>query len=665
MVGLGAGRVAVSPRLRARGGPALVATIVALAAYAPALQPERRLAGRDLLVLFEPLHRRVAEAWREGRLIERDPTRGCGTPTVPDPLAQVLYPPALLRAALPFDLGFGLWFVAHSALAGAGAAHLSRRLGASPRGACLAAVGGAVAGPVLSACRTPNLLAGAAWAPWALAAFLDLAACWRPRAAALGALAVTMAVLAGGAPVLVLLAPGVGVLLLAVAWARWRTLLPAAARVGGATALGALLAAIHLVPFALFLPETPRAGGVALQEAGRWSMHPLRLLETVVPGLTPQTSDIFMRLLQKSFVPFGGPLHPSVQLGLPIVVLGALVAWRGDRRARGLGLACALWLLIALGAYTPVFASLRALPLFGDWRYPEKAIILVAVVLPALAGAGLRQVAPRLRAPVLGLTATLLLSGALVDPTVVFTLPRALIDTPPAVAQAVRAAEATRPAADAPGRFLRLARPERPDTLATGDDPAAGAVAVRADHLAVLQEDLPGRYGLQAFSAYGPMINRRLGPYLESVATRDEVGEAVGFDLARMADDACVAHVLQQGGRLVHQAVPPRARLVQGRGRARVVAHGAERLEVAVELETPGRLYVAEGYVPGWHARVEPGGEELPLEPARTAFFAVPLPPGTYRVVLEYRTPGLAAGAGLSVVGLALVLSLALRRGRG
>ncbi|MBX3470089.1 MAG: hypothetical protein KF878_24705 [Planctomycetes bacterium] len=119
----------------ARWGPAAVALVLALAAYAPALHPERRLAGRDLLVLFEPLHRRVAEAWREGRLPERDPYRGCGTPTVPDPLAQVLYPPALLRAALPFDLGWALWFPLHAALAGAGAAHLARRLGASPRAA--------------------------------------------------------------------------------------------------------------------------------------------------------------------------------------------------------------------------------------------------------------------------------------------------------------------------------------------------------------------------------------------------------------------------------------------------------------------------------------------------------------------------------------------------
>src|SRR5690606_29026119 len=162
-----------------------------------------------LLVLFEPLHRRVAEAWREGRVIERDPTRGCGAPTVPDPLAQVLYPPALVRAALPFDAGFALWFALHSALAGAGAGHLARRLGA----------------------------------------------------AALGALAVGMAALAGGAPVLVLLAPGVGVVLLALAWGRWRTLPGAALRVGGATALGALLAAAHLVPFLWFLPETPRAEG--------------------------------------------------------------------------------------------------------------------------------------------------------------------------------------------------------------------------------------------------------------------------------------------------------------------------------------------------------------------------------------------------------------------
>lgn len=639
----------------ARWGPAAVALVLALAAYAPALHPERRLAGRDLLVLFEPLHRRVAETWREGRLPERDPYRGCGTPTVPDPLAQVLYPPALLRAALPFDLGWALWFPLHAALAGAGAAHLARRLGASPRAACLAAAGAALAGPVLSACRTPNLLAGAAWTPWLLAAFVDLSAGWRPRAAALAAVAVGMTALAGGAPVLVLFAPGAAVTLVALARGRWHVLPGAAARAGLATALGVALAGAHLVPFALFLPETARAGGIDLQEAAQWSMHPLRLLETVVPGLTPQTSDVVRRLVERSFGAFGAPLHPSVHLGLPVVLLAFLA--RG-RAALALGLACALWTVIALGGYTPLFAALRALPLFGDWRYPEKGILLVAVVLPALAAAGLRAVPRRARTPVFAVAAALLASTPLADGTVLFTLPRAAVDAPPDVARRVREVDAGR---DEPGRFVRL-RPAAPvgDALARARDATERMAAVRRGHIEGLQEDLPGRWGIEAFAAYGPIINRRLRPYVLESVVRDEEGEVVDLDLARLADDACVAHALLRDGRLVHREVPPRVRLVEGKGEVRPLAREAARLDVVVDLETPGRLYVAEGHFTGWRARLA-GGQALPVEPARTAFMSVPVPAGRHRVVLEYRTPGLAAGAALSALGL-VGLALLLRR---
>ncbi|MCO5167706.1 MAG: YfhO family protein [Planctomycetes bacterium] len=637
--------------MSARWGPAAVALVLALAAYAPALHPDRRLAGRDLLVLFEPLHRRVAGTLREGRLPERDPFRGCGTPLVPDPLAQVLYPPALLRTALPFDLGWALWFPLHSALAGAGAAHLARRLGATPRGACLAAAGAALAGPVLSACRTPNLLAGAAWAPWVLAAFVDLARAWHPRAAALGALAVGMTALAGGAPVLVLLSPGVGVLLLALTWRRWRDLPLATTRVGLVTALGAALAGAHLLPFVLFLPETPRAEGISLLDAAQWSMHPLRLLEALVPGVTPQTSDVLRRLIQRSFGPFGAPLHPSVHLALPVVALA--LAARG-RAALGLGLACLLWTGIALGAYTPLFALLRGLPLFGAWRYPEKGILLVAVVLPALAGLGLRALPRVLRLPTFALAAALLLATPLVDGTVLFTLPRAAVDVPPPVARRVLEAET-------PGRFVRLQPVDADEAaLARAADAVERMAVVRRAHIDALQEDLPGRWGIEAFVAYGPIINRRLAPYVRDAVLRGANGEVVDLDLDRLADDACVTHALLRDGRLVRRGVPPRARLVEGRGDTHIAAQDAARLEVEVDLATPGRLYVAEGYFPGWRARLA-SGEALPVEEARIAFMGVPLPAGQHRVVLEYRTPGLAAGAALSAAAL-VALALLLRR---
>jgi hypothetical protein len=707
LVGRGA---AVTGRGRhlVRWGPAVVALALALAAYAPGLHPDRRLAGRDLLLLFEPLHRRVAAAWREGRVIERDATRGCGTPTLPDPLAQVFYPPALVRAALPFELGWALWFPLHAALAGAGAARLARALGASPRGACLAAAGGALAGPLLSACRTPNLLAGAAWTPWALAGFVELATGTKgrasapppgptgssgpgkdvvgvgggalarllsgarertgsgrrqARAAALSALAVGMIVLAGGVPILVLLAPGVGALLLAMAWDRPADLARGAARVAGATALGAALAGVHLVPFTRFLRETPRASGLSLEAASQWSMHPLRAVEFLVPGLTPQTSDAWFTLLRRSFHPFEAPLHNSVHLGAPIVLLAAmaLLRARADRRVLGLGLACALWLVVALGAYTPLFAPLRALPLFGDWRFPEKGLLPLAVVLPALAGLGLRALAPHARMAAFTATVVLLLAGTLADPTVVATLPRALVDGS-GVARDVLAAEAARPAPGAPGRYLRVARSRwSRQAMEQAPDAAAKVELIRASQVEVLQEDLPGRFGIDALVAYGPMVNKRLGPYLETTALRDEAGHVVGFDLPRLADEACVAHVLQDDLRLVHQAVPSRARLVEGRGRVRTLSHGPERLEVAVDLETPGRLYVAEGFFPGWQATTSTGAA-LEVEPAKGLFLSVALPAGTYQLTLVYRTPGLALGAGVSALALVLLAGLYLRR---
>ncbi|MCA8924466.1 MAG: hypothetical protein KDD82_21830, partial [Planctomycetes bacterium] len=269
-----------------RGAPLLVALLLALAAYAPALHPAEQLSGRDLLTLFYPLHARVAR----GEWV-RDPSRGAGAAVLPDPLAQVAYPPAALRAALPFDWGFKLFLLGHVVLAGVGAGLLARRLGAADAGVCLAAAGASLAGPVLAACRTPNLLAAAAWTGFAAVGFLELAQAGgqRRRGLLLVAGSVALGILAGGAGVV-----GLWGLLVAVAvpaWVGWRASPGAWLRIGAATGIGALLAGPHLVPFLLWLPETARgAEPFGLAEAARWSCHPLRWPEFVVPGLSAHTA---------------------------------------------------------------------------------------------------------------------------------------------------------------------------------------------------------------------------------------------------------------------------------------------------------------------------------------------------------------------------------------
>jgi hypothetical protein len=650
-------------------GPALVALLAATAAYAPALYADRQLAGRDLLTLYYPLFRHVSAAWAGEASFQRDPLRGAGQAVLPDPLAAVCYPPgAACWAGLPFDPAFKLYFLLHTALLGAGAASLARALGASSRGACLAAVAGALAGPVLSACRTPNLLAATAWSGFVLSAFVQLrhGGVRARRAAAGAALGAALMILAGGAEILLLLALVVAVAVPAAA-RQPRRILRGYAAIGGATALGVLLASVHLVPFKLWLPETLRGtiasqGTIPLEEATRWSLHPLRLLETVVPVISPSTlapwRPGFYESVYASFQPFGKPLHASVHLGLPVVIL-ALLGARRSRRALGVALGGLVWLAIALrvGDSTPGWEALRALapPLFGTWRYPVKTLLPLSVIVAALAGVGLRRVPEVKQVAVCVATCLLLVATPLVDRDVIPTLPLSAFQTPPGPAAKILAHEATRDGA--PGRYLRLHRIESP--------PGAEFAEIRQAHLDELRENLPALHGIEGLLSYGPFANRRLDPYLLSI--RRDAPEF--FDRERLRQDACVAYVLDAEG--LHTVEPaPRVQLEEGQGEVTLTRLEADRVEVRVDLRTPGRVYVAEGFDAAWRAWTLPehpaagaaARAPVALEEGRGLGIRAALPAGRYRLVLSYRARGVWTGLGLTLLGLVVVAGLWLRR---
>ncbi len=87
-----------------------------------------------------------------------------------------------------------------------------------------------------------------------------------------------------------------------------------------------------------------------------------------------------------------------------------------------------------------------------------------------------------------------------------------------------------------------------------------------------------------------------------------------------------------------------------------------EELRVAVEVPRPTALIVTNDWVPGWSATID--GAEAALHPALVTALAVEVPSGAHEVVLTYRTPRLAAGAAMSLLGLSLLVTVLVARGR-
>lgn len=90
---------------------------------------------------------------------------------------------------------------------------------------------------------------------------------------------------------------------------------------------------------------------------------------------------------------------------------------------------------------------------------------------------------------------------------------------------------------------------------------------------------------------------------------------------------------------------------------------GTNSLSGDITVSEEKLLVVQIPYSTGWSAAVD--GQPAELLRADTAFLGLMLAPGSHHIELTYRTPGLAAGAALSLAGLAVFLLLLLRGRRG
>jgi hypothetical protein len=152
---------------------------------------------------------------------------------------------------------------------------------------------------------------------------------------------------------------------------------PLRALAAGAVAF--LLAAVQLVPALARLADSARAGGLGWEQAARWSMSPLRLLELVLPRLLGDPARLDEGLY------FGWGLHdldfPYLLLltpGLPVLVLGVAAIVSGGVPRRALwGVLATGGLLLALGRHAPALAlAFDAIPGLSSVRYPEKFFLL-------------------------------------------------------------------------------------------------------------------------------------------------------------------------------------------------------------------------------------------------------------------------------------------------
>ena len=343
-------------RLLRPGWPAFLLLLTAVI-VAVLLVPPGQAFGSELSDLpgqFASWRTFAVESIRAGHFPLWNPYTYSGEPFLGGFQSALLYPPNLVFLLLPLSRAIDLSILAHLLILGWGMWVWAERRGLHPLAGFLAG-----AALVLSGAVYPHVYAGhlsnlcsMAWAPWILS---GLESWWRDRRR--GGLfeasgAICLQILAGHSQYVFLTALAAGLFGLLASITEppvRRRALPAVA----ACYLGAaLLAAAQLFPGFAALGESARQAQ-SFDQASIFSFPPENFLTLFAPGF------------------FGDPLHAGYwgrwyiqemsvfigAAGIVLVLVGSTHSAHG-RRARWDLAVCGLLLLLALGAYTPLYHPL-------------------------------------------------------------------------------------------------------------------------------------------------------------------------------------------------------------------------------------------------------------------------------------------------------------------
>ena len=167
---------------------------------------------------------------------------------------------------------------------------------------------------------------------------------------------------------------------------------------------------------------------------------------------------------------------------------------------------------------------------------------------------------------------------------------------------------------------------------------------------------VPGANGMQVVETSDQMPRVSLISEAQVVAGRDEI-------FAAMED----AFFEPRQTVILETAPNPAPVKSDSPGVVKITGSGIDFLEIEAEVASPTILLVTDVFTSGWRARALPGSSQQRYEvvPANYILRAIPLAAGSHRIRMEYTSPGLALGLGVSAFAWIFWLGLALWPHRG
>ena len=348
------------------------------------------LARGDMFLYFYPYWETASEALQNGRIPLWNPNIFMGAPLLANSQVGFFYPlnwPVWLLFPTPYAINASI--LLHLCIAGFGAFLAARRvMGVDWSGGLVTAVAFALGGYLTAQIEHINQLQGLAWLPWFLVVLGPVAKpTWRTLARQSIAIAFLFALqlLAGHMQTTFITGVGLGVWLIAQLVEKRFLRSSGAAESGGpaywirfaplivGAGAAALLAAVQLLPTLELTALSSREGGLAPNEVLSFSLHPLHLARSLLPGYGQSIFSEYATLLP-----------------LTLLALACFGAWQWRRRPNVF--AALVWslsgLFLALGVFNPLYWLLARLPGFNLFRVPARWLSLYALGAALLAGVG-------------------------------------------------------------------------------------------------------------------------------------------------------------------------------------------------------------------------------------------------------------------------------------
>jgi len=373
----------------------LILVVLGILFFADFLFSSKNFYFRDILNFHYPLRRVLIDSYAQGEFPLWNPFIYFGQPMLANPNYLAFYPTNLLHLIFPFNYAFKLHFIIHPIAGGLGIYFLQRRLSIAPQ----AALGGAIvyqfSGTLLSFLNLYNIVPAVALMPWIGWAFYGALLSPRLKRIILFSFLLAVQVLAFE-PLMfcceLLFVAGLALYYLQESSDRRRSagLIFKTGLAGGGLALA--FAAVQVIPTLELLPLSARSQGFESGAGSAWAMHPLDLLNILVPNLYGNPYTIGHALSWGESLHYGRePYLISFFLGSLTILLASLsfcsVRKRLQRTLAGLA---ALSVVLALGGLDALTGRLAVdIPLLSIGRYPSKFFLLGTLAVAMMAALGL------------------------------------------------------------------------------------------------------------------------------------------------------------------------------------------------------------------------------------------------------------------------------------